>query len=78
MTTRVRTKRINARLSDDVARKLSYLERRTHMTTTDVVRESIERYYAAVSRDGEPGPRSPASSAARTGLKTCPRATSAR
>jgi hypothetical protein len=55
MTTRVRTKRINARLSDDVARKLSYLERRTHMTTTDVVRESIERYYAAVSRDGEPG-----------------------
>lgn len=55
MTTHARGSRINARLSEDVARKLTYLERRTRMTTTDVVRESIERYYAAVSGEGDPG-----------------------
>jgi hypothetical protein len=43
--------RINARLPPDVARKVSYLERRGRMTTTQVLRESIELYYATVTRE---------------------------
>ncbi len=41
--------RINARLPTDVARKVAYLESRTKMSTTEVVLESIERYYAAMT-----------------------------
>lgn len=51
MTT-AKSTRINARLPDDVARKVAYLERRTKMSTTEVVVASIERYYAAIA-EGE-------------------------
>jgi predicted DNA-binding protein len=47
MTRRPST-RINARIPPDVARKVAYLESRTHRTTTGVIVESIERFYAAV------------------------------
>jgi predicted DNA-binding protein len=43
--------RINARLAPEVARKVAYLEKRTNMSTTEVVRESIDRYYAAVAEE---------------------------
>jgi predicted DNA-binding protein len=44
-----RPSRINARLPPDVARKVTYLERHTNQTTTQVLRESIEHYYTAVT-----------------------------
>ena len=44
-----RWRRINARLPPDVARKLAYLERRTNRSTTQVLLESIEGYYAAMT-----------------------------
>jgi hypothetical protein len=47
--TKASSRRINARLPAEVARKVAYLERRTHKSTTDVLRESIDRYYAAVT-----------------------------
>jgi hypothetical protein len=49
--TDAKTHRINARLPPDVARKVAYLERRKHMSTTQVLRESIEHYYAAVTQE---------------------------
>jgi hypothetical protein len=50
-----KTHRINARVPAEVARKVAYLERRTKMSTTEVVTESIDRYYAAIV-DGEGSP----------------------
>jgi predicted DNA-binding protein len=43
--------RINARLPAEVAQKVAYLEKRTNMSTTEVVRESIDRYYAALTEE---------------------------
>jgi metal-responsive CopG/Arc/MetJ family transcriptional regulator len=40
--------RINARLDDNVADKLDYLQRTTGLSLSDVVRESIEHYYTEV------------------------------
>jgi predicted transcriptional regulator len=40
--------RINARLDDNAADKLDYLQRKTGLSLSDVVRESIEHYYAEV------------------------------
>ena len=51
MTT-TRTRRINARLPPSVARKVAYLEKRTKKSTTEVVVESIEHYYAAMNEGG--------------------------
>jgi predicted RNA polymerase sigma factor len=65
--TSAKVHRINARLSPDVARKVAYLQRRTKMSTTDVVRESIDRYYAAVM-DAE---GSPADLLERAGFVAC-------
>jgi predicted DNA-binding protein len=45
----IKAHRINARLPPGVARKVAYLEKRTNRSTTQVVRESIERYYAALT-----------------------------
>lgn len=44
-------RRVNARLSAEVARKVSYLERRCGLTTTQVILESIEHYYRAVAEE---------------------------
>ena len=46
------SKRINARLDGELAHKVAYLRAQTNKTTTEVVRESIERYYEAVERRG--------------------------
>jgi predicted DNA-binding protein len=43
-----RDRRINARIDSELERKLSYLRERTKQSTTDVVREAIERYHAAI------------------------------
>lgn len=40
--------RINARLDDNAADKLDYLQRKTGLSLSDVIRESIEHYYAEV------------------------------
>ena len=40
--------RINARLDDSTEDKLGYLQRQTGGSLSDVVRESIEHYYAEV------------------------------
>lgn len=45
------TARINARISDDVARKLERLRRRTGKSTTDILTASIEAYYAKVTEE---------------------------
>ena len=36
----------------EVARKVAYLEKRTRKSTTEIVVESIERYYATMSGEG--------------------------
>ena len=64
-----KTHRINARLPPDVARKVAYLERCTKMSTTEIVTESIDRYYAAIVH--EEG--SPAEVLERAGFVACAR-----
>jgi len=44
--------RLNARLDPELERKLSYLRRRTGLGTSDIVRASIERYYAQACAEG--------------------------
>ncbi len=39
------TTRLNARLDGALAQKLEFLKRRTNKSVTEIVRESIERYY---------------------------------
>lgn len=59
--------RINARLPPEVARKLEVLERRMGLTTTEVVLESIERFYEAVTDEAA----SPAAILERVGFLGC-------
>jgi hypothetical protein len=40
--------RLNARLTDELARKLEALERATGQSTSDVVRSALERYFDEV------------------------------
>lgn len=40
--------RINARLDDSYGEKLEYLKNTTGLCLSDVVRESVDRYYAQV------------------------------
>lgn len=49
--TAARARRINARLPPDVARKVAYLERRRNKSTTQIVLESIEHYYASLTEE---------------------------
>jgi hypothetical protein len=42
------TKRINARLEPDLARKVEALRKRTGQSTTDIVKASLESYYVKV------------------------------
>ena len=44
--------RLNARLEPELEQKLEYLRQRTGLSTSDVVRESTERYYEAVRTAG--------------------------
>ena len=48
------TRRINARLDDDLARKVDALRKRTGQSTTDILRASLESYYVTVTRDAGP------------------------
>ncbi len=45
-----RDQRINARIDEELQRKLSYLRRRTNQSTTGVLREAIERYHAQMGK----------------------------
>ena len=40
------TSRINARVSDELAKKLARLRKKTGATTTEIVTASLEAYYA--------------------------------
>ena len=44
------TKRINARLDDDLARKVEALCKRTGQSTTEIVKASLESYYIAATK----------------------------
>lgn len=48
------TKRINARLEPELARKMDVLRRRTGQSTTDILKASLESYYVTVTRDERP------------------------
>jgi hypothetical protein len=48
------TRRINARLDAALARKVRVLQERTGGSTTEIVRASLEAYYAAVTREKNP------------------------
>jgi predicted transcriptional regulator len=58
------SRRINARLSVAVAAKVATLQRRTRKSTSAVVVEAIERYYAAT----EPAGADPAQILEQTGF----------
>lgn len=42
--------RLNARIDGELSEKLEYLRRRTKLSVTEVVKRSIECYYAEVRR----------------------------
>lgn len=43
------TARLNARIDEELARKVKYLRRRTRQTTTEVLKASIEAYFRQVT-----------------------------
>jgi hypothetical protein len=45
-------RRINARLTPELARKVSYLRAETRKSTTEIVCESIDHYYETHARRG--------------------------
>ena len=51
------TKRINARLEPELARKVDTLRKRTGQSTTDIVKASLEAYYVTVAGDTKPAAR---------------------
>jgi hypothetical protein len=51
------TRRINARLDPELARKVDVLRRQTGRSTTDILKASLESYYASVTRDRNPAVR---------------------
>lgn len=48
--------RVNARLADDVSRKLAYLQAHTGKTATEIIHASIEAYFERLA--GPAGPKS--------------------
>lgn len=48
------TARINARISADLARKLTVLRRRTGKSITEIVAASLEAYYAGTAKQPQP------------------------
>lgn len=46
--------RLNARIDAVLAKKVAKLRRLTRRSTTEVVREALERYYESVERDARP------------------------
>jgi hypothetical protein len=51
------TKRINARLEPELARKVEAVRKRTGQSTTEIVKASLEAYYVMVTRDTKPAAR---------------------
>jgi hypothetical protein len=51
------TRRINARLDPELARKVDVLRRQTGKSTTDILKSSLESYYVIVTRDRNPAAR---------------------
>jgi len=49
-----RDARINARLDRDLSTKLSQLQRETGLTKTQIIRDSIEAFYAATKAAAHP------------------------
>ena len=45
--------RVNARLDDSYTEKLEFLKQATGLTLSDVVRESVDRYYAQVRNEAD-------------------------
>jgi len=45
--------RINARLDDSYTHKIDYLRQATGLSLSDVVRESVERYYRQIRAEAE-------------------------
>ncbi|MBW7901106.1 MAG: CopG family transcriptional regulator [Rhodocyclaceae bacterium] len=43
--------RVNARLDDSYEDKFAYLQEATHLCVSDIVRESVDRYYEAVKAE---------------------------
>jgi len=43
--------RVNARLDDSYEDKFAYLQAATHLCVSDIVRESVDRYYEAVKAE---------------------------
>lgn len=48
------TGRLNARMDEDLARKVRYLRERTGSSTTKVIIASLEAYYARLTQSEEP------------------------
>lgn len=45
--------RVNARLDDSYAEKIEYLKEMTGQTLSDLIRESVDRYYMTVRAEAE-------------------------
>lgn len=58
--------RLNARLDDELARKLAELEKRSGKSATEIVRAALNRYY-----DEEVAAESPAAALEAAGLIGC-------
>jgi Ribbon-helix-helix protein, copG family len=48
------TRRINARLEPKLARKVDALRKQTGQSVTEIVKASLEAYFVAANRAGEP------------------------
>ncbi|HEY8021120.1 MAG TPA: ribbon-helix-helix protein, CopG family [Thermoanaerobaculia bacterium] len=59
--------RLNARLPEELARKLEALEQATKQSTSDVVRAALERYFTEICGPG----RSARDAILRSGLVGC-------
>ena len=59
--------RLNARLPEELARKLEALEQATQQSTSDVVRTALERYFAEICGPG----RSARDAILKSGLVGC-------
>jgi Arc/MetJ-type ribon-helix-helix transcriptional regulator len=59
--------RLNARLPEELARKLEALEQATQQSTSDVVRAALERYFEEICGPG----RSARDAVLRSGLVGC-------
>lgn len=55
MTKSAREARINARLEPELQAKVDFLRRRTKLSTTEIIKLSIDQYYQSIKRGSEGG-----------------------